>query len=111
MDTCWQSVGQNYRSLNEARRPATVPSTDPVESVDDSSFTDLGTCQPLYHLAADTVRADTAFDTGRETSWDSQRLRRRVALLSKRAAGDPQSPVCGFVITCTRSLILNQKTS
>ena len=42
LNICWQSVGQNYRSLNEARRPATVPPTDPVESVDDSSFTRRG---------------------------------------------------------------------
>jgi hypothetical protein len=65
-----QKYRKNYRFLHEARGPANVPSADPVEPVNDSSFTDRGhvnTCTRVF----DIVRTIVAFGTGRETLWIS----------------------------------------
>jgi hypothetical protein len=65
-----QKYRKNYRFMYEARGPANVPSTDPVEPYNDSPFTDRGhvnTCTYVF----DIVRAIVAFDTGRETLWVS----------------------------------------
>ena len=65
-----QKYRNNYRFMYEARWPANVPSTDPVEPINDSPFTDRGHVNTCTRVL-DIVRTTVAFDTGRGTLWVS----------------------------------------